>query len=132
MSVMSDEAAVRVYLRSLVGAPVGADAATLPAEEEFVAVAARWAERNGVDRRTLAALGVPKPVLDRAGIVQPSIRHLVRQHYSTDPFDVATLARRACVSRGSVRQAIAEDERAGLIQRISSNGRATCWRQGSR
>lgn len=132
MSVASDEAAVRVYLRLLVGAPVRTADAILAAEQNFVAVAARWAKRTGVDRRTVAGLGVSKKVLDRAGIVQAPIGVLVRRHYSRTPFDVAILARRACVSEGSVRQTVADDERAGVIQRTPSTGRATSWRLASR
>ncbi len=128
MSVASDEAAVRSYLRLVVGAPLQATDAVPPAEQNFVAVAARWAKRTGVDRRTLAGLGVPKTVLDRAGVVQPPIGVLVGGHYSRTPFDVTTLARRACVSERSVRQAVADDERAGVIQRMPSTGRASSWR----
>lgn len=127
MSIASDESAARAYLRALAGAPERVADSVLSTEQRFVAVAARWTKRTGIDRRTLAALGVPKKVLDRAGIVQPPIGLLVRQHYSRKPFDVATLARRACVSEGSVRRTIADDETTGVIQRAPSDGRATSW-----
>lgn len=126
MSVVTDEAFVRAYLRSLIGAPErGADVGTI--EAGFLRAGARWASRVGVDRRTLATFGVPRPVLDRAGIFQPPIEDLVRAHYSQRPFDVATLARRSCVSAGSVRLALVEDERAGRVERVASHGRATTW-----
>lgn len=132
MSVASDEAAARSYLRLLVGAPEGAANAAQSTELEFIAVAARWAERTGVDRQTLVRLGVPKNVLDRAGIIQVPIEALVRRFYSTTPFDVATLARRSCVSEGSVRQALANDERTARVQRVASAGRAVMWRRVGR
>lgn len=132
MSVATDESAARAYLRLLVGAPLRTADTILPAEQNFVAVAARWAKRTGVDRRSLAGLGVPKQILDLASVVQPPVGVLVRRHYSRTPFDVAIVARRACVSDGSVRQTIADDERAGVIQRTPSTGRATSWRLAAR
>lgn len=132
MSVASDEASVRAYLRLLVGAPERGGDTMRSSERDFIAVGARWARRTGVDRRTLAGLGVPKSVLDRAGIIQPSIDVLVRHGYSRTPFDVATLARRACVSEGSVRQTLADDERVGTVEQVPSTGRAHTWRRATR
>jgi hypothetical protein len=128
MSIASDEAAVRSYLRLLVGAPVRATDEAAVTEQGFVAAAARWAGRNGVDRRTLSGVGVPKATLDRAGLRQPSIEVLIRHHYSTTPFSVATLARRSCTSEASVRQTLADDLRAGVVEQMPGPGRATMWR----
>lgn len=132
MSVASDEAAVRTYLRLIVDAAVRQADEMGTAEEQFVAVAARWAKRTGVDRRTLAGIGVPRKVLDRARVVQQPIGLHVRRHYSKTPFDIATLARRACVSEGSVRQAIVDDVRTGHLQQAASEGRAASWRLAAR
>lgn len=38
------------------------------AEEAFVAGAAVWAQAKGVNREAFRSLGVPKPVLDEAGL----------------------------------------------------------------
>lgn len=132
MSNTSDEAAVRTYLRLLVGAPERAGDSMQSAERKFIAVVARWSRRTGVDRRTLAGLGVPKAVLDRAGMIQPPVDEFVRRSYTRTPFDVATLARRACVSEGSVRQTLADDERTGLVERVTSPSRATRWRKATK
>lgn len=128
MSVLTDEALVRAYLRSLVGRPERIADNLESTEPGFLHSGARWARRNGVDMRTLAGLGVARDVLDRAGIVQPPIEELVRAHYSRRPFDVATLTRRSCVSAGAVRQTLADDERLGRVERVTRPGCATGWR----
>lgn len=119
-----EESKVRTYLRILVDAPLRASDRLDAAEEAFITVGAAWSERSGVDRRTLAALGVPREVLDAAGIAQTPVGELVRRQYGTGSFTVADLARKAGVSMASVRIVLAEDEQAGRITRVKSTGRA--------
>lgn len=122
-----DEVAVRRYLRSLVGAPLrGSD--DLPiCEPEFVASAAGWAARTGVDRRTLARVGVPRRVLDRAGVIRVPVAERLRQHWDPTPFSIADLARRSGISEPAVRQAVAEEERVGVLNRVGRRGRAILY-----
>lgn len=132
MSIATDEAAVRKYLRLVVGAPERTSDDLSTAARAFIRVAARWSSRNGVDRRTLALIGVPNAVLDDAGVTQPSVDEIVRPHYSRQPFDVATVVRRACVGEASVRRVIAQDEDTGLIERVDRPGRSAAWRRAKR
>jgi len=119
-----DESKVRTYLRLLVEAPVRVSDRVEPAEVAFVEVGADWAARSGVDRSTLAKLGVPRRVLDAAGISPTPIGELVQRQYGTTPFTGADLMRKSGVSMASVRNVLAEDERAGRIRRVASKGRA--------
>jgi hypothetical protein len=128
MSIATDEATVRTYLRALVGAPERRTDELAVAEDGFVRVGARWCARAGVDRRTLANVGVPKSVLDLAAIIQAPIEDVVRAHYSRQPFDLPTLTRRACVGEASVRKTVAQDERIGRIERVNRPGRSVVWR----
>ena len=123
-----DEAEVRTYLRLLVGEPVRASDRLDPAEEAFVEVAAGWSERSGVDRRTLADLGVPRKVLDAAGIAATPVAELVRRQYGKTPFTSSDLVRRSGVSQARVRTVLAEDEERGRVTRVASEGRATQYR----
>lgn len=119
-----DEAKVRTYLRLLLGVPVRASDRLEPAEAAFIEVAAGWSGRSGVDRRTLADLGVPREVLDSAGIAATPVGELVRRQYGQSPFTAADLVRKSGVSVASVRAVLAEDERAKRIKRVKSEGRA--------
>lgn len=119
-----DEAKVRSYLRLLIDAPIRASDTLDRAEPAFTDVAAGWSERSGVDRRTLADLGVPREVLDSAGINATRVAELVRRQYGKGHFTAADLARRSGVSMASVRSVLAEDEQAGRIRRVKSEGRA--------
>lgn len=119
-----DEAKVRTYLRILLGSPVRASDRLESAEAAFIDVAAGWSERSGVDRKTLADLGVPRGVLDSAGIAATRVGELVRRQYGQDPFTAADLVRKAGVSLASVRTVLAEDERTRRIKRVKSEGRA--------
>lgn len=94
----------------------------------FIEVAAGWSERAGVDRRTLREMGVPREVLDAAGVVATPVAELVRCQYGTRPFTVADLVRKSGVSMASVRSMLAEDERAGRVSRVKSEGRAIRYR----
>lgn len=104
-----DEAKVRSYLRLLIDAPIRASDTIDRAETAFIDVAASWSERSGVDRRTLADLGVPREVLDAAGIGATPVAELARRQYETSLFTAADLARRSGVSMASVRSVLAED-----------------------
>ena len=123
-----DEAKVRTYLRLLVEAPARASDRLDPAEAAFIEVAAGWSARSWVDRRTLANLGVPRKVLDVAGIAAIPAAELVRHQYGTSPFTAADLVRKSGVSMASVRTVLAEDERAGRVGRVKSEGRAIHYR----
>jgi len=122
--VQEDEARVRSYLRLLVDTPVRVSDRLDTAEEAFIDVAASWSASSGVDRRTLAGLGVPREVLDAAGITATPVADLVRRQYGTNPFTAADLVRKSGVSMASVRIVLAEDEQAGRIRRLQSKGRA--------
>lgn len=122
------EAKVRTYLRLLVEVPVRASDRLDPAETAFIEVAAGWSARSGVDRRTLADLGVPREVLDAAGIVGTPVADLVRRQYGTAPFTAADLVRRSGASLASVRTVLAEDEKGGRVTRVPSEGRAFRYR----
>lgn len=123
-----DEAKVRSYLRLLVDAPVRTSDRLDPAEQAFVEAAARWSARSGVDRRTLTDLGVPRKVLDAAGIAATPVAELVRRQYGKTPFSSVDLVRRSGVSQASVRTVLAEDEKCGRITRVPSEGRAIHYR----
>ena len=123
-----NEAKVRTYLRLLVEAPVRASDRLDPAEAAFIEVAAGWSARSWVDRRTLTDLGVPRRVLDAAGIGATPVAELVRRQYGTSPFTAADLVRKSGVSMASVRTVLAEDERAGRVGRVKSEGRAIHYR----
>lgn len=118
------EAKVRTYLRLLVDAPVRVSDRLDRAETAFIEAAAGWSERSGVDRKTLADIGVPREVLDAAGIDATPVAELVRRQYGKSPFSAADLVRRSGVSMASVRSVLAEDEQAGRIRRAKSEGRA--------
>lgn len=118
-----DEAKVRSYLRILVEAPVRASDRLESVERGFIDVAAGWAAQSGVDRKTLAGVGVSHEVLDAAGIAPTPVAELVRRQYRTSPFTVADLVRTSGVSVASVRNVVAEDEQAGRIGRVESVGR---------
>ena len=120
----NDEAKVRTYLRLLVDAPVRASDRLEPAEAAFIDVAARWSQRSGVDRRTLAGLGVPREVLDSAGIAATPVGELVRRQYGQSLFTAADLVRKSGVSMASVRTILAEDEQVQRIKRVKREGRA--------
>lgn len=118
-----DEPSIRTYLRLLVGAPVRGSDRLEPAEAAFVGSAAEWAKRAGVDRKTLAGIGVPRQVLDAADVRGISVADLIRRQYPTSPFTIAEVTRRSGVSPASVRNVVAEDERAGRVQRLATKGR---------
>jgi hypothetical protein len=124
----SEDDAVRGYLRALVGAPVRSSDRVDCSESGFVEAAARWSTRSGVDRRTLACLGVPRRVLDAAGLRATPVGELVRRHYGTDPFTAADLVRKSGVSAASVRGALVEDVEAGRLERIGTAGRMALYR----
>lgn len=73
--------------------------------------------RRGPLRRLLARLTTP--------------RGRIRPFYTAEPFNVATLARRACLSESAVRRALLRDELQGLVGRVLTPGRAVLW-QGRR
>lgn len=122
-----DEAKVRTYLRLLVEAPIRTSDRFDPAEAAFIEVAAGWSAHAGVDRRTLADLGVSREVLDAAGISATPVAELVRRQYGTSAFTAADLVRRSGVSMPSVRSVLAEDEQSGQIRRVKSQGRAILY-----
>jgi hypothetical protein len=126
-----EETAVRAYLRLLVGAPVRASDRVETCEPAFVEVVATWSERTGVDRRTLASIGVPREVLDEAGVRPTPVGDLIRRHYCADPFTVFDLARRSGVSIASVRGVIARDEQSGQLKRVGTTGRKVLYGLGS-
>jgi hypothetical protein len=124
----SEDDAVRSYLRALVGAPVRSSDRVDLSEPGFVEAAVEWSMRSGVDRRTLALLGVPRRVLDAAGLRPTPVGDLVRRHYGTEPFTVADLVRKSDVSAASARSALIEDVEAGRLERIGTAGRAALYR----
>lgn len=128
-SVQDAEAAVRTYLRLLVGAPVRVSDCLGSAEVAFITVAADWSARSGVDRRALEELGVPRDVLDAAEITPTPVAELVRRQYGMSPFTVADLVRKSGVSMASVRNVLMEDERSGRIERVAHRGRAVRYGQ---
>ena len=128
MTIESDEAAVRAYLRVVVGAPERATATIESTEAGFIACAARWARRQGVDHATLRALGVRQPVLELAAVAQLTAGDMVRRHYSRKPFDVGSLARRSAVTATTVRRTVAQDAQAGIIELVPQQGRGSRWR----
>jgi hypothetical protein len=123
----SEDDTVRGYLRALVGAPVRSSDQADISEPGFVEAAASWATRSGVDRRTLAWLGVPRRVLDAAGLRPAPVGDLVRRHYGTDPFTAAELVRKSGVSATSVRKLLIEDVEAGRLERITTAGRMVLY-----
>lgn len=129
MTASKEDAAVRSYLRALVGEPVRIRDTVASTEPGFVAVAAAWARRTGVDRRSLQLLGVPTETLDRAGVVQPPVHELVRAEYDAEDFTIADLVGKSCVSVSSVRSTVLEDAAAGVIERVASPERAHRWRR---
>lgn len=129
MTPSEDDTAVRSYLRAVVGEPVRVRDTVASTEPGFVTLAAEWAQRWGVDRRSLRALGVPKEALDDAGIVQPPVQELVRAEYDSEGFTIADLVARSCVSPSSVRSTVSDDEEAGIIERMPSPGQAHRWRR---
>lgn len=128
MTIESDEAAVRAYLRVVIGAPERATATIASTEAGFISCAARWARRHGVDRATLRALGVRQPVLELAAVTQLTAGDMVRRHYSRKPFDVASLARRSVVTVTTVRRTVTQDAQAGIIELVPHQGRGSRWR----
>lgn len=131
MTIDADDAAVRAYLRAVVGSPERAKDSVANTESGFVKAGARWAARSNVDRSTLEHLGVPRSVLDAAGVRQPPVADRIRPFYTAEPFNAATLARRACLSESAVRRALLRDELQGLVGRVLTPGRAVLW-QGRR
>ena len=129
MTAKADEAAVRAYLRTVVGAPESSSETLEGTEPKFVAAAARWAAHANVDRKTLLRLGVPRAVIDRANIAESKTGDLIRWMYTSEPFCVTELSRRVCVSPASIRTAVLADERAGLLERVPGKGRAHRWRK---
>lgn len=97
------------------------------AQLSFVAVASRWCERTGTDRRTLLDLGVAKRVLDMAGIRRTPIHEVLRGYWPDCAFSAGDLTRRSGFSEPTVRQAIARDAEAGLLRRAPDEGRAVRW-----
>ena len=80
-----------------------------------------------MDRVTLERMGVSRRVLDRAALPQIRVVDRIRRLYTDEPFDVATLARRACLSESAVRRALSEDEKAGLVWRVAGQERPARW-----
>ena len=122
-----DEATVRTYLRALIGSPVRSSDRTEDSEPAFVQTIASWSEWAGVDRRTLAAVGVPRRLLNEAGVRRTPVGDLVRRRYTTDTFTVAELVRRSGASPSSVRKVLAEDERVGRLKRVATTGRTVLY-----
>jgi hypothetical protein len=122
-----DEAKVRTYLRLLIGAPARAADRLDRAETAFIDAAAGWSERSGVDRKTLADLGVPREILDAAGLRATPVAELVRRQYGKSPFTAADLVRKSGVSMASVRNVLAEDEQTGRVTRVRSEGRTILY-----
>ncbi len=127
MGPVDEEAAVRRYLRAVIGVPVSAGDSTDEARVAFIYAVAGWCERFGVDRRTLMDLGVDRETLDEASVWQPSTYELLRRWWPDDAFSVRDLARRSTLSESTVRQAIARDEESGLLRRAGRRGRAVVW-----
>ena len=123
----ADEAIVRRYLRILVGAPTRRGDAADQAESDFIAVASRWADRVGVDRQALLALGVNRSTLDLAGIRRVPPNEWLRRYWNPAPFSIADLARRSGVSPAIVRRAIGLDEEAGLLRQEGRDGRTVLY-----
>jgi hypothetical protein len=121
---LDDEAAIRTYLRLIADVPQRSSDRVGPAETAFIESAAEWAKGAGVDRRTLADVGVPAQVLDAAGIRNVPVADLIRRQYGTSSFTIAEIARRSGVSVASVRNVVAEDERARRVVRLANEGRA--------
>jgi hypothetical protein len=126
-SASEDDDAIRGYLRALVGAPVRSSDRVETSEPGFVEAAARWSTRSGVDRKTLASLGVPRRVLDAAGLRLTSVGDLVRRHYGSEPFTAAELVRKSGVSATSVRDVLMEDVEVGRLERIGAAGRTVLY-----
>lgn len=127
VTIASDESAVRRYLRALAGAPeVGSDS-VLGTEAAFVKAIVRWSQRSGVDYRTLREFGVPKSTLDAAGLKQPDVAQILRPYFTVTPFDVATIARRACVPVAPVRAALNEQTLAGRLRPVESGSATHQW-----
>ncbi len=123
----SEDDAVRGYLRALVGAPIRASDRVDTSEPGFVEAAASWSARSGVDRRTLSYVGVPRRVLDAAGLRPRPVADLVRRHYGSAPFTVADLVRKSGVSTASVRDVLIEDVEAGRLERRGTAGRMVLY-----
>jgi hypothetical protein len=124
----SDELAVRAYLRVLVGAPVRSADKVGTVEGPFVKAVGRWSERKGVDRRTLARIGVKQRVLEASGLEPTPVSEVVRRHYGKQPFTVADIARLSGVSAASVRKTVYEDESKGLVEEVEATSRALLFR----
>lgn len=92
-----------------------------------MAVVARWAELAGVDREALLALGVPRRVLDGAGVVKVPPNERLRRHWHPMPFSVGELARRAGISEVVVRKAVGQDEDEGVLRRVGRRGRTILY-----
>lgn len=92
-----------------------------------MAVAASWAAQAGVDRETLSALGVPRRVLDCAGVSRVPARDRLRRHWEPMPCTVADLARRSGLSEAAVRLAIAQEESEGVLTRVGRQGRTILY-----
>lgn len=122
------EAIIRAYLRLLVEAPLRRSDDRDEFEEAFVAVAAAWSETAGVDRRTLREFGVPTRILNRAGLGVEAAAETVRRNYPAEPFTVSSLVGRTGISEATVRRTILDDEDAGTVERVDSEGRRLSYR----
>jgi hypothetical protein len=122
-----NEAAVRTYLRVLVGSPVRSTDRLRTSEAAFVRAVPDWSDKRGVDKRTLVAMGVPRRVLDATGIAPTPVGERIRRHYGKAPFTVADLVRKSGASVASVRSVIADDVRAGRLKRIANDGRTVLY-----
>ena len=122
-AMASRDEAVRRYLRAVVGAPIGSEDEQ-GAERAFVKSAAAWAERAGVDRRALAALGVSAAVLDAAGIKREIARERLRRYWRAEAFTVGELARWSGSAEATVRDAVAADVGYGALVELGSTGRS--------
>jgi hypothetical protein len=133
VTVSKDEDAVRLYLRSVIGSPLRASVADPKAgEAAFVTAAARWGKRGGVDRRTLARIGVSRRVLDAAGVTEITPEARVRRLYSRTAFTVSELARRTSLSEASVRRVVANHVKTGELEHAARVGRLQLYRKAPR
>jgi hypothetical protein len=111
----------------VIGASIRRDDTVESTQAAFIAVAAEWCVRSGVDRDTLFTLGIDRTTLRRAGVAPRPTHELLRAWWPAASFTVADLARRSGYSEPTVRRALAVDERSGLLRRVATNARATAW-----
>lgn len=127
---ISDESAVRAYLRFLVDSQ--SRHFTRDKEERlefaFISSVNRWLEAANVDSSTLAQFGVPRRILNSARLKAASHSDVVRRYYTVEPFSAAILAQSLSISITSVRKTMNLDEGNGLIEMCEVDGKTNFYR----